>query len=107
MSSATVEMCDFIHSENINSLIEHIVTEHLSVEGTTNPSLEDLSSTYVNTLTVLRTAYEKNLKEAQMSKNIDGKGDLDLNGSSRYTSGSEHSILNEKASEDQVRCSLC
>jgi len=42
-----------------------------------------------------------------MSKNINGKGDLDLNGSSRYTSGSEHSILNEKASEDQVRCSLC
>jgi len=61
VSSATVEMCDFIHSENINSLIEHIVTEHLSVEGTTNPSLEDLSSTYVNTLTVLRTAYEKKI----------------------------------------------
>ncbi|KAL3935392.1 MAG: hypothetical protein SGBAC_009080 [Bacillariaceae sp.] len=101
VSSATVEMCDFIHSENINSLIEHIVTKHLSVTGTTNPSLEDLSSTYVNTLTILRTAYEKNLKEAQMSKSVDGKGEVTMNGGSRYTGGSERSILNEKASEDQ------
>eukprot|EP00526_Cylindrotheca_closterium_P003942 CAMPEP_0113620268 /NCGR_PEP_ID=MMETSP0017_2-20120614/10321_1 /TAXON_ID=2856 /ORGANISM="Cylindrotheca closterium" /LENGTH=1165 /DNA_ID=CAMNT_0000529915 /DNA_START=129 /DNA_END=3626 /DNA_ORIENTATION=+ /assembly_acc=CAM_ASM_000147 len=101
VSSATVEMCDFIHSENINSLIEHIVTKHLSVEGTTNPSLEDLSSTYVNTLTVLRTAYEKNLKEAHMSKSVDGKGEATMNGGSRYTAGSERTILNEKASEDQ------
>ncbi|CAJ1958480.1 unnamed protein product [Cylindrotheca closterium] len=101
VSSATVEMCDFIHSENINSLIEHIVTKHLSVEGTTNPSLEDLSSTYVNTLTVLRTAYEKNLKEAPMSESVDGKSEATINGGTRYTGGSERTILNEKASEDQ------
>ena len=32
VSSAIVEMCDFIHRENITSLISHIVTKHRVAE---------------------------------------------------------------------------
>jgi len=63
VSSAIVEMCDYIHSENVKPLIEYIVTKHLSASHAENtvPSLEDVSSPYVSTLTVLRKAYEANL----------------------------------------------
>jgi hypothetical protein len=110
VSSATVEMCDFIHAENINSLIEHIVTKHLSAEEAENPSLEDLSSTYVSTLTVLRKAYEKNLKEANKSQSSDSKEESGAEGGeghSRYFNGNSlgpttRVVMNEKAQEDQV-----
>jgi len=108
VSSATVEMCDFIHTENINSLIEHIVTKHLSAEEAPHPSLEDLSSTYVSTLTVLRKAYEKNLKESSNRQTSGTKEDPvteDGEGHSRYFHGNSlvHStrVMNEKALEDQ------
>jgi protein phosphatase-4 regulatory subunit 3 len=110
VSSATVEMCDFIHAENINSLIEHIVTKHLSAEEAENPSLEDLSSTYVSTLTVLRKAYEKNLKEVNKSQSSDSKEESTAEGGeghSRYFNGNSlgpttRVVMNEKALEDQV-----
>jgi hypothetical protein len=110
VSSATVEMCDFIHAENINSLIEHIVTKHLSAEEAENPSLEDLSSTYVSTLTVLRKAYEKNLKEVNKSQSSDSKEESAAEGGeghSRYFNGNSlgpttRVVMNEKALEDQV-----
>ena len=66
VSSSIIEMCDYINSENINPLIEHIATKHLSatsIETMPVPSLEDVSSPYVNTLTVLRRAYEKLLDD--------------------------------------------
>jgi len=66
VSSSIVEMCDYINTENINCLIEHIATKHLSstsIETIPVPSLEDVSSPYVNTLTVLRRAYEKLLED--------------------------------------------
>lgn len=66
VSSSIVEMCDYINTENINTLIEYIVTKHLSaisVEATPVPSLEDVSSPYVTTLTLLRKAYEKLLED--------------------------------------------
>lgn len=65
VSSSIVEMCDFINQKNIFSLIEYIATRHLSTTGikSPSPSLEDVSSPYVNTLTCLRHAYEKLLKD--------------------------------------------
>jgi hypothetical protein len=68
VSSAIVEMCDYIHHEKIRSLLEYIVTKHLSKGSYSESevlSLEDMSSPYVTTLTELRKAYEANLSEAQ------------------------------------------
>lgn len=64
VSSAIVEMCDFIQSENIMSLMEYIVTKHLSATqtGSEGLSLEDASSPYVSTFTTLRESYEQNLE---------------------------------------------
>jgi protein phosphatase-4 regulatory subunit 3 len=64
VSSAIIEMCDFIHTENIKSLIEYIVTQHLSPADSESekPTLEDVSSPYVSTFTVLRKAYESNMQ---------------------------------------------
>jgi protein phosphatase-4 regulatory subunit 3 len=110
VSSATVEICDFIHSENINSLIEHIVTKYLSAEQSPHPSLEDLSSTYVSTLTTLREAYEKNVEKSNKSLNS-GTKEESVNegdeGQSRYFHGNSlvrttRVAMNEKALEDQV-----
>ena len=58
LSSAIIEMCDYVHHEKIMSLIEYIVSRHLAANEDI-PSLEDLSSPYVNTLSVLRKAYEE------------------------------------------------
>lgn len=113
VSSAIVEMCDFIHTENIVSLIEHIVTKHLSATNAEAPvpSLEDVSSPYVSTLTVLRKAYEKNLKGGNKSQSADAQeqpqgGSDDAH--SRYFHGNSVArtsrvVMNEKALEDQVR----
>jgi len=70
VSSAIIEMCDYIHSENVKSLIEYIVTRHLSTSHPENtaPSLEDVSSPYVSTLTVLRKAYEANLNASSKAQ---------------------------------------
>lgn len=94
VSSAIVEMCDFIHKENIKSLIEYIVTKHLSAKEPeyTVPSLEDVSSPYVSTLTVLRQTYESNLN----SSKVDGASSMGSPSQfgSRYfsseTAGSSH-----------------
>jgi hypothetical protein len=82
LSSAIVEMCDYIHSENIVSLIEYVVTRHLNADkGGRN--LEDFSSPYVSTLTLLRQAYESSLKELQepptSNKEQSNAGDDTLN----------------------------
>lgn len=72
VSSSIVEMCDFINTENINTLIEHIATKHLSSISNDTvhvPSLEDVSSPYVSTLTVLRRAYEKLLEDRKTGAN--------------------------------------
>jgi protein phosphatase-4 regulatory subunit 3 len=70
VSSAIVEMCDYITTEGIKSLLEYIVTKHLSVvpEHETIPSLEDVSSPYVSTLTVLRKAYEAHKRQQQKER---------------------------------------
>jgi protein phosphatase-4 regulatory subunit 3 len=114
VSSAIVEMCDFIHTDNVKSLIDYIVTKHLSATGSEalGPSLEDVSSPYVSTLTVLRKAYEKNMKGANnMVQTTDSKEPPAAEGEethSRYFHGNaavhnSHVVMNEKALEDQVR----
>lgn len=116
VSSAIVEMCDFINSENIMSLMEYIVTKHLSVTHTESPgpSLEDVSSPYVSTLTTLRESYEQNLEAAKKHHEHQGKSHTcpgspipqSPGGSSRYFSGKPvvpaPRVLSGKALEDQV-----
>ncbi len=104
VSSAIVEMCDFIHTENIKSLVEHIVTKHLVSSASPIPSLEDVSNPYVNTLTVLRRTYEKNMKTANSALSPDSKEDqVGLNDDSHagFFQNSAHVVLNQKAQEDQ------
>ena len=108
VSSAIVEMCDYIHSENIKSLLEYIVTKHLSATHPENPSLEDVSSPYVSTLTILRKAYEENLKEQHHHGGVGTLPNAPLSpgGGSRYFGGSVHQMssaprLSGKALEDQ------
>jgi len=106
VSSSIVEMCDFINSKNINSLIEYIVTKHLSVTGTEAPapSLEDVSSPYVNTLTSLRHAYEKLIYDR---KNADQNNENQftglINNEDRINNdiGRGRVVMNEKGREDQ------
>lgn len=110
VSSAIVEMCDFIHRENIKSLVEHIVTKHLSLASESPiPSLEEVSSPYVTTLTTLRRVYEKNLKTANKTPSVNATADKwahaeephagYLHGDTAARPGSLG--LNEKAREDQ------
>lgn len=115
VSSAIVEMCDFIHNENIMSLMEYIVTKHLSVarNGPTGPSLEDVSSPYVSTLTTLRETYEQNLEAAKQQHHPQGKSGprpesphpQNHGGNSRYFSAKSVApgprVLSGKALEDQ------
>ena len=115
VSSSIVEMCDFIHNENVMSLMEYIVTKHLSVtrSGSPIPSLEDVSSPYVSTLTTLRESYEQNLEAAKQQQQQQGQrgGSAESpqspGGSSRYFSGKAVApgprVLSGKALEDQVR----
>jgi Component of IIS longevity pathway SMK-1 len=103
VSSAIVEMCDFIHSENIKSLLEYIVTKHLSTTHPENASLEDVSSPYVTTLTVLRGAYEANLN-ASKKGNVFENGQESPGGTLYFSGGAvRHAsrLLSGKALEDQ------
>jgi hypothetical protein len=102
-------MCDYIHSQNLKSLIEHIVTKHV-VPATSEKSLEDLSSPYVNTLTILRQAYEENLRAAHnfAAPPQGGSGNIEsTQQESRYFGNlpetrAEAVPMNERAREDQV-----
>jgi protein phosphatase-4 regulatory subunit 3 len=103
VSSSIVEMCDFINSKNIHSLIEYIVTKHISVTGADAPvpSLEDVSSPYVSTLTCLRQAYETLVKERNTQANS-SRGGSEITGLSNTVLGRGNRIVtNEKALEDQ------
>lgn len=110
VSSAIVEMCDFIHRENIMSLVEYIVTKHLSAASERPiPSLEDVSSPYVTTLTTLRRAYEKTLKteiKAPPLNFTEGQRTDPTESHSGYLHGDAATrpaslVLSEKAREDQ------
>mmetsp|Transcript_15100 Transcript_15100/g.32563 ORF Transcript_15100/g.32563 Transcript_15100/m.32563 type:complete len:1620 (-) Transcript_15100:311-5170(-) len=75
VSSAVIEMCNFISTENIRSLVEYIATNYLdtnspdenSMKNGENPSrprrlsIEDVAAPHVDTLAQLRQKYEENL----------------------------------------------
>ncbi len=103
-------MCDYIRTENIKSVIEHLVTKHLcqqssSVDASDNtmkriPSLEDFATPYVDTLTLLRKKYEENVGIDNSGSSAAENSDIAFNG------GDQRMIQNEKAREDQVRRQL-
>lgn len=111
MSSAIVEMCDFVQKENIKSLLEYIVTKHLSASSDTPiPSLEDVSSPYVTTLKTLRLAYENNLKITSEPSSVNSTSEQLVHGDEEARPGYSHGEthvrsaprpMNEKAREDQ------
>lgn len=97
-------MCDYIRTENIKSLVEHVVTKHLSRQATSTnneaitkitPSLEDVATPYVDTLTLLRRKYEENMSEIKADS-------TDSPGIKEYGHGDGRIMQNEKAREDQV-----
>lgn len=108
VSSSIVEMCDFIRSDNIKSLVEYIVVKHMTPNPENEvPSLESISSPYVGTFGLLRQLYENN-------KN--GQGDTQMQNANPATAeeggnqppssyfhhnAANHVVLNEKALEDQ------
>eukprot|EP00536_Pseudo-nitzschia_multiseries_P000592 jgi/Psemu1/179113/e_gw1.7.168.1 len=100
VSSSIVEMCDFINTKSINSLIEYIVTKHISATGAEAPvpSLEDVSSPYVSTLTCLRHAYETLVKERNNQNENQACADRANN-----AIGRPRVVMNERAIEDQRR----
>jgi hypothetical protein len=111
VSSAIVEMCDFIHTQRIKSLIEYIVTKHLAVPAANPgseklvPSLEDVATPYVTTLTKLRKEYEEDLKGTKVTSTPDqgsGVNRLGDNYSSLSLAGTPRVGMSEKALEDQV-----
>lgn len=108
VSSAIIEMCDYIHTENIKSLLEYIVTKHLSPADSENatPTLEDVSSPYVSTFTVLRKAYESNMQLQNESSVVSEAADESTQGTSVFVTSSHNIGSNErhltgKALEDQ------
>jgi len=109
VSSSIIEICEFIRTENIKSLIEYIVLKHLcqhSSASTNNstspatgdalnklpPSLEDVATPYVDTLTLLRQKYEENVNFANGATNDTIVSDGDRG----HRTG-----MSEKAIEDQ------
>ena len=98
-------MCDFICLENIKSLIDYLVTKHLSKK---NPSLEDIANPYVGTFKQLRKAYdENNTKPEQriLGSSYQGSSEASMNGShdgGLLMNGRGRSMLSKKALEDQV-----
>ena len=106
------EMCDFIRTENIKTVIEHIVTKHLHQQPPSSsevndvaikrtPSLEDFATPYVDTLTLLRHKYEENSSVTKSSSN-----ESPISGDP-FSNDNQRLIQNEKAREDQVRIYFC
>ena len=113
VSSSIVEMCDYIHAENIVPLIEYIVTKHIRVDDPSEneiPTLEDVSSPYVTTLTVLRKAYESNLNGKKRKASFDmstatGPSDFSCptTGTAPPTLGGAHFFAKSPPTQDSPR----
>lgn len=99
IASSIIEICEFIRTENIRAMIEYIVTKHLCQDQTLRntfdssdtkhpPSLEDVATPYVDTLTQLRQKYEENMKKEDSSFGFVDDGGRGMG-------------MNEKAMEDQ------
>ena len=92
-------MCEFIRIENIKSLIEDIVTKHMRQQSRqlsdtsivkVSPSLEDVATPYVDTLTLLRQRHEENTSGSN-SETANGTDDAK----------GKRVAMSEKAIEDQ------
>lgn len=102
-------MCDFIRTDNIKSVIEHVVTKHLQQSTSSanpsdafikrNPSLEDVATPYVDTLTLLRQKHEEN---TNVSMNKFGSNEF----SDAFNGDDQRLMQNERAKEDQVSTSI-
>ena len=106
VSSAVVEMCDFINNENIKCLLDYIGRRHLIPKNSQTMSLEDVSSPYVCTISTLRKAYEANIEETQRlleTGQSSPGGSRYFPGGVRYMSSTTSStrLLSGKALEDQ------
>lgn len=111
LSSAILEMCDFICIENIKSLIHYIVTTHSTCKnpessiGISSLSLEEIANPHVETFKQLRKIYNENTT----TENQGGGGllildnEVSINGirDGVAMNGEDSIILNEKALEDQ------
>jgi protein phosphatase-4 regulatory subunit 3 len=104
VSSSIIEMCDFIRTENIKSVIEHIATKYLGQKQYSSssisdspikriPSLEDVATPYVDTLTLLRQKYEENKTLSNLK--------VGSNDTSTDNENQNRLMQNEKAREDQ------
>jgi len=108
ISSAILEMCDFIRVENIKSLLEYIVTKHLSKSNSPGEeSLEDIANPRVDTFAQLRRAHEEN---TGVRLDLNEEGPPGQNDDEVTFSGRPPPVINKKALEDQVsemrsRCS--
>ena len=119
------KMCDFIRIGKIKSLIDHIVTKHLShamnaptANDPTRHSLEDIANPHVDTFKQLRKVYEDNAKAEQGGNdgavllNRSSEEDNNMNGSQHHDgmqlmmNGRGRSILNKKGLEDQVSTAM-
>lgn len=112
ISSAIVEMCDFIQIQKIKSLIEYVVTKHLgspTIDG--QMSLEDVSTPYVSTMSTLRKFYEENLNSTNGNAGkveIHDGGDVSNRGNDHHRYFCASSVRNalpvmsQKALDDQV-----
>lgn len=99
-------MCDFIRTENIKSLIEYIVTRHLSSQLTPNTmtSLEDIANPHVDTFKQLRKKHLENSLPAGASL-VEVEEALGNQTSLRDLHDNVNGVrptLNEKALDDQV-----
>ncbi|KAL7473328.1 hypothetical protein ACHAXS_013784 [Conticribra weissflogii] len=112
LSSAILEICDFIRAENLKSLLEHIVTKHLTTVSDHPPaikdeihpndssSLEELANPYGDTLTQLRKKYEENKYSAGGVRG-DSKAGAHLNDDTAEVNNAKARSSNKKALEDQ------
>jgi hypothetical protein len=99
-------MCDFIRTENIKSLIEFIVTKHLTPSSIPNDgkSLEDVANPHVDTFKQLRKKYEENsppTRASNMEVEAPPLNETNVVESNDALNGTRP-ILNKKALEDQV-----
>ena len=97
ISSAVLEMCDFIRTENIKSLLEYIVTKHLT--KSTPPgdkSLEDIANPFVGTFAQLRRTHDENL-----GVHLDLNNEEALGNDGATFNGRPAPVVNKKALEDQ------
>ena len=101
VSSAIVEMCDFVQKQNVTSLVEYIATRHLASSSNrgSGKSLEDVATPYVSTLTTLRKRYEENISSRKQLQ--DSVLPQTREQGSRYFASTRIG-MNEKAMEDQV-----